>query len=113
MAEPPPPAHIVSEADNGSAIRLLHGEAVTVVLDERPTTGFRWRIARAPLCCDISQDDFEAPAAGAPPGAAGKHSWRLLAIRPGSGPFEVRLAPIPGRGGKVARTFTVNLTASD
>ncbi len=46
MAEPPPPAHIVSEADNGSAVRLVRGEAVTVVLDERPTTGFRWRIAR-------------------------------------------------------------------
>jgi inhibitor of cysteine peptidase len=113
MAEPPPAAHVVSEADNGSAVRLAPGEAVTVILEERPTTGFRWRIVRAPACCDISQDAFEAPVAGAPPGAAGKHSWRLQATRAGSGPFEVRLAPIPGRGGKVARSFTVNLITSD
>jgi predicted secreted protein len=111
--EPPPAAHLVSETDDGAAVRLAPGEAVIVVLEERPTTGFRWRIARAPLCCDISQDVFEAPAAGAPPGSPGKHSWRLQATRPGSGPFEVRLAPTPGRSGKVARSFTVNLTASD
>ncbi|WP_372781633.1 protease inhibitor I42 family protein [Phenylobacterium sp.] len=112
MAEPPS-AHIVSEADNGAALRLARGEAVTVILEERPTTGFRWKIARAPVCCDISDDAFEAPAADAPPGAPGRHSWRLKATKPGSGPFEVRLAPLPGRGGKVARSFTVNLTASD
>ena len=114
MAEPPPPAHIVSEADNGSAVRLAPGEAVTVILEERPTTGFRWKVARTPPCCEVKQDDFQAPAAGAPPGAPGKHSWRLEATRTGSGPFEVRLQPIPGRGGgEATRSFTVNLTASD
>jgi predicted secreted protein len=113
MSEPPP-AHIVSEADNGSAVRLAPGEAVTVILDERPTTGFRWRVVRTPPCCEVRQDGFEAPSAGAPPGAPGKHSWRLEATRTGSGPFEVRLQPIPGRGGDEAtRSFTVNLTASN
>ena len=113
MSEPPP-THIVSEADNGSAVRLGRGEVVTVILDERPTTGFRWKVMRTPPCCEVRQDAFEAPSTGAPPGAAGKHSWRLEATRSGSGPFEVRLQPIPGRGGGDAtRRFTVNLTASD
>ena len=109
MAEPPA---IVREADNGAAVRLALGQAVTVILDERPTTGFRWRIVSTPACCEVRLDDFEAQA-GAPPGAPGQHTWRLEATRSGSGPFEVRLEPIPGRGGEAGRSFTVNLTASD
>jgi predicted secreted protein len=109
-----PPAHVVSEADNGSAVRLLRGETLSVVLEERPTTGFRWQVVRTPPCCQVRQDDFEAPSRAAPPGAAGKRTWRIEATKAGSGPFEVRLQPIPGRSGReIGRTFTVELTASD
>lgn len=108
----PPP--ILRDADNGAALRLRRGETIRVILEERPTTGFRWQVVRTPPCCEIRQDDFEAPAAGAPAGAGGRHSWRLEATKRGAGRFEVRLQPIPGRGGEAAvRSFTVKITTSD
>ena len=110
---PPPPPAIVVEADNGHAVQLRRGESLRIELPETPTTGFRWRLVRAPPCCEVRQDSFEAPAPGAPPGAAGKHHWRLEATRAGSGPFEVQLQPVPGRGGAAGRTFSVTLAASE
>jgi predicted secreted protein len=110
---PAPPNIVVVEADNGSAVQLRPGQVLRVELAESPTTGFRWQVVLTPPCCEIRQDSFAPPQAGAPPGAVGLHSWRLEATKRGSGPFKVRLQPIPGRGGSAGRSFEVNLVASD
>jgi inhibitor of cysteine peptidase len=109
MMAQPPPAHTVTEADNGARLRLLPGESLVVVLPERPTTGYRWRIATTPSGCRVSTDAFEAPAANTP-GAPGHHTWRLETADGCSGVFELRLQAAPGRdGGEPARSFAVNL----
>jgi len=110
--EPPPPA-VVVEADNGHAVQLRRGDSLRIELPETPTTGFRWRLVRTPPCCQVRQDSFAAPPPDAPPGAPGVHAWRLEAVQAGSGPFEARLQPTPGRGGAAGRSFTVNLSARD
>jgi inhibitor of cysteine peptidase len=108
MAEPPP-VHRITEADDGAKVRLGPGESLVVVLPERPTTGYRWRIATTPAGCRVSTDSFEAPTDNTP-GAPGRHTWRLDATDGCSGVFELRLQAAPGRGGdEPARSFAVNL----
>lgn len=110
MAEPPP-AHMVTEADDGAKVRLAPGESLVVVLPEHPTTGYRWRVEAKPEGCRISRDAFEAPTA-ATPGAPGRHTWQLEATEGCSGVFRLQQQPSPGRGGEPGRSFAVNLAPS-
>jgi predicted secreted protein len=104
-------ARTFGEADNGSTIALAAGEVLEVELDEHPTTGYRWKLARTPECCVLRHDAFDAPPPGSPPGAGGRHTWRFQAEGPCAGRLVIELRPTPGRGDAAVRAFSLDLAA--
>lgn len=73
---------ILTESEAGPA-RVRVGGAVTVRLDEAPTTGFRWSVQTGDPLLHLESDRFEPP-----PwpllGGSGVHSWMFRAIAPGA-----------------------------
>jgi inhibitor of cysteine peptidase len=78
----------LTAADADRVVTIAKGDELHIVLDETPTTGFRWMIASVTDTLSVLSSEFTAPASSRP-GAAGHRTLRLRAERPGDG--ELRL----------------------
>ncbi len=96
------------EAANESEVQVNVAQQLEVVLQETPTTGYRWKVVSdgAPVT-RIERDEF-VPPAGATPGAPGRHTWVFAAARTGTAQIELAYARSFG-GGEPARRFTVRV----
>jgi inhibitor of cysteine peptidase len=109
----------LGEADDGQARAVTVGDEVAVVLDETPTSGYRWALAAFDEGIVAARDDefrseMSEPGMSEPGrmGAAGRHTFRFVVVGPGStalrlvqrrswdpdavaGQFEVRIEASP------------------
>ncbi|HEY5522658.1 MAG TPA: protease inhibitor I42 family protein [Desulfuromonadaceae bacterium] len=80
------------------------GAAVSVVLDENPTTGYEWRYVASPegILKEVSDEYTQDAGAEGLTGAGGKHIWTFEGAAEGgtvlhfayARPFEVGVAPV-------------------
>ena len=72
---------------SGQIVRLSAGAAVTTVLVENPSTGYRWQLNKAQSdnlgIVQITDAGYRA-GSNRRVGAAGTHRWRIKALAPGS-----------------------------
>lgn len=68
--------------DAGTTKKVAVGDEITIVLDERPTTGYRWRVEFDPDVLRQVDDHYDGSTA--PMGAAGirKFTFRVTVAAP-------------------------------
>lgn len=89
---------------DGTRIKLKLGETFTLLLEENPSTGYRWRVdADGAPVLKLDGDQYEAPPR-ATVGGPGHHVWRFRAIAAGSAAVQLSYRRTFGAS---ARAFTV------
>ena len=84
----PRPALQFGEPDNGRVVPAGIGQTLELRLDENPTAGFRWRLARAEDPVWSLLEDFFEPG-GRTPGRPGVHCWRFGILAAGAGTIDL------------------------
>lgn len=71
------PTVIFHTGDNGRTVDVMAGQCLAVVLEENPTTGYRWSDPEFDAqCLTLDSDDFaRAPVAGAVMGVGGTRTF--------------------------------------
>jgi inhibitor of cysteine peptidase len=89
-----------SESEDGQTVEVQAGGTLELQLQENPTNGYRWTLSPPPACLSLVDDAFTPPAVLVP-GRPGDHTWRFLAVGPGTGTLQLASArswdPTPGR----------------
>ena len=67
-----------TEADNGKTVNVTQNTRFAVVLAENPSTGFMWNATLSPGL-EIQSDNYKDDASAGRVGAAGTHTWVLVA----------------------------------
>lgn len=67
--------------DAGAVCRAHVGDEITVVLEENPTTGYRWQPEMDTTRLQLISDEYEGPQA--PVGAGGTRRLTFSGLRPG------------------------------
>lgn len=99
--------HLADRASAQAPLEIARGDTVRLVLDENPTTGFRWTVAATDgVPVEVAGSDF-APGPTTRPGAGGRREFRLHAPRPGAA--EVRLELSRSWSGERADTLRLTL----
>jgi inhibitor of cysteine peptidase len=81
----------LSEADDGTSIEVVPGDALVVRLRENPTTGYRWALDELDGdAVTLGGDDFEA-SEGAGVGSGGRRIFTFSAVGPGSASIALKL----------------------
>ncbi len=110
---PPPPASILSDAQNGVTVTVAPGVEVEVSLVANPSTGYSWQVVRGPPAVVVVRRSYTpAPQQPGPlrVGTPGREvlDLRVLA-RPGqSAPLVLAYKP-PGRAMVFGRIWRVRL----
>ncbi len=78
------PELVLTAADDGRAFAVDRGTAISVVLDENPTTGYSWQLVEPLPDCLVPQGDRHDRPAGAAIGGGGRRVLRFAAEVPGS-----------------------------
>ena len=115
LALAPSAAHalevVAREADSGRTVTLHRGDTLRVSLEENPSTGFGWQIARKPARRVLVRrsNRYVAPPQRDPPvaGAPGRRVIVWRAVGRGSTRLALRLVP-PG-GGKASERFRLRV----
>jgi inhibitor of cysteine peptidase len=79
----------LTEADEGREVSVGVGDSIVVVLEENPTTGYRWQIVRANGILELAGDSYE-PASPMRVGSGGHRELRFRATAAGSAAIELR-----------------------
>ncbi len=87
VATTPPAAEefVFNETNNNETVTLPVGSAITISLDENPTTGYSWNVTSS-AGLEYVNDTYIAPETGLV-GAGGVHVWEYLAAEEGSAEF--------------------------
>ena len=101
--------------DEGFLHQTIHlpvGQVIELRLNENPTTGFRWSFTQdgSPSCAVVS-DSFTPPEG--PPGAGGRHTWQIKAIRAGDCHVELRYRRPYEPNASPAQTFNVDVVVTE
>jgi predicted secreted protein/putative hemolysin len=67
-----------TEADNGKTGNVTQNTQFAVVLTENPSTGFAWNATLSPGL-ELQSDNYKNDASTDRPGAAGTHTWVMVA----------------------------------
>jgi inhibitor of cysteine peptidase len=67
-----------TEADNGKTGNVTQNTQFAVVLAENPSTGFAWNATLSPGL-ELQSDNYKDDASAGRPGAAGTHTWVMVA----------------------------------
>jgi len=67
-----------TEADNGKTVNVTQNTRFAVVLAENPSTGFMWNATLSPGL-EIQSDNYKDDASAGRVGAAGTHTWVMVA----------------------------------
>ena len=78
------PPKVITEQDNGKTIEVETGDAVDVVLEASPSTGYQWAYTNANLEVIMQIRDPEFKADSSLLGAEGKVTWHFKAARTGN-----------------------------
>ena len=99
---------LVDETFNGRTVEVMLGQTIEVLLNENPTTGFRWQLTSdgSPACAII--DDQFKPLVR-PPGGGGQHLWRFSVLRPAEGDIELRYVRHWEVAKEATRTFRIHI----
>ena len=101
------PLLTLTHRDDGRAVALRVDILFALVLDESPTTGYRWE---PPAGVEVVADEYRT-AGGTASGAGGE---RVLTIAAPATSGEAQFALTrPWGGGAPDRTFTLSLTVHD
>ena len=97
---------LIDDTYDGRTVDLAPGEELVLVLEERPTAGFRWKLlSGGEPACRSTGDDFESP--HGPPGASGSRRLRFQAGPGGEG--TIRLSYGRSWESAAQRTFEVRV----
>jgi inhibitor of cysteine peptidase len=77
----------LTQDDSGQPRIVQIGDEITVVLDENPTTGYRWHADTDAAGLELTADSYQGPQR--PAGASGTRHLTFTARRPG--PVRLRL----------------------
>jgi inhibitor of cysteine peptidase len=80
----------LTEADAGKSIEVGEGEEIVVVLEENPTTGYRWQVDRTNGILELEGDSY-TPDPEMRFGSGGKRELRFRRTGPGTGRLELKL----------------------
>jgi len=77
----------LTQDDSGHARNVQIGDEITVVLEENPTTGYRWHTDIDPARLALTADTYQGPER--PVGASGTRHLTFTVLQPG--PVRLRL----------------------
>jgi inhibitor of cysteine peptidase len=98
----------LTAADSGKSIEVQEGSEIVLVLDENPTTGFRWRVDRADGILEL-EDDSYTPDPNMQFGSGGVREFRFRGKAPGTAMLELtHLQEWEGEG-SATRRFGVEI----
>lgn len=103
------PSRTLSEADDGSVVRLAPRESVELRLGEQATTGFRWILASPIEPILRLVDDALELAPGAGVGAGGTRRLRFVADRAGDADLRLTLSRAWEGPATAARRFNLRV----
>jgi inhibitor of cysteine peptidase len=92
--------------DDKCSVTLAIGERFSVVLEENPTTGYRWTTEPSDLVA-IKEERYSSTQSGI--GASGLHAFTLIASAGGSGTLTLRLWRTWAGDSSVIKRFQVTL----
>ena len=104
---------VLSEADTGSKVFLLQGEALSVRLPSDPSSGYGWSVTRT--VTSILKPEGEPkpePPADAAPGAMGFQIFEFTVAGPGSAPLELSYRRPSDKDKPAVRTWTIFVAAA-
>jgi inhibitor of cysteine peptidase len=100
---------VLTEANHGKTVEISLGEQITIRLDENPTTGYRWAIARNnPEILAPAGDEYN-PAGSAGIGGGGQRAFTFEAKKEGIDPLEFKLWREWEGERSVTRRFTLTV----
>lgn len=99
----------VTEANDNETIALRLGDALTVRLQESPTTGYRWTLTMSDNSPLETVSDTFTPGSGASVGGGGVRTFRLIAKKQGMTKVQLNLAREWERGA-TTKTLALNIT---
>jgi predicted secreted protein len=101
------PEHVATREDLAGPLTVRRGDIVRVVLDENPTTGFRWTVAVSDEAHVAQLGSDLSPGSPARPGAGGRREIRFSAVATGNTSVELQMKR--GWSGEVADTVRLTL----
>ena len=100
----------LTEADHGRAVRAEKGEAIQIVLEGNPTTGFTWMVDDLDTKVVVSTGaPTFAPSSNAL-GAGGKYTFNFVALARGQTNMRVIYIRPSERGLAPEKTFAIMIT---
>ena len=97
----------LTESADGKSVNLRVGQQFTIVLQENPTTGFRWQfVENGKPVVQLDRDFFKASSRQL--GAGGLHEWLFHAASSGQVTITMKLARAWNQNAS-ARSFSVRL----
>lgn len=103
------PEIVVTEANDDDRVALRVDDALTVRLEESPTTGYRWTLATTDnKALELAADTF-TPASGAGVGGGGVRTFRFLAKKQGNARLQFKLAR-EWQPSAATKVFTLSVT---
>lgn len=85
------PEVVATREDLARPLAVKRGDIVRVVLDENPTTGFRWTVAASDEAHVVQVGSDLAPGSPARPGAGGRREIRFSAVATGNASVELQM----------------------
>ena len=99
----------ISEKDNPRSVSVSRGGALTINLNENPTTGFNWRMQFGPEdILTLEADDF-LPGSGDGVGGGGIRRFKFRATAAGRAAIHARYRRSWDPEGKFAREFALEV----
>lgn len=99
---------ILNRSHAGTLQEVDVGDAITVQLEENPSTGYTWELSSCSETVLSRAQDSGAPAASVLPGAARIRTFRVVARSAGTALLELSLHR-PWQSQQVAERFTVTI----
>ena len=103
----------VDQNSNRGELRVRTGDTLALMLEENPTTGYRWEVkSSGEPVCSLTKTDFHA-ASGHLTGRGGERHWLFRIVKPGSAALELSYRRPFEREQSPARTFRVIVRAAN
>src|SRR5215471_4761975 len=100
------PSLTLTEQDNNRSVKIQEGDQITIVLEESPTTGYRWAFeASEPRILLLQQDEFSPGGSGV--GGGGKRTFSFITQHAGTIRLEFKLWRDWEGDSSIRRRFTV------
>ena len=99
----------VTAADAGKSIEVKKGQALNIVLEGNPTTGYIWQVAKIDNAVLKQNGDYEFKADSNLTGAGGKLTFHFETVAAGTTALQLEYKRPWETGSKPEKTFDVTI----